>query len=323
MGISVEGQKCPVCNAYLFDNDDVVFCPECGAPHHRGCFASIGQCAYKEFHGTDKEYRRPESKPEQDNSNNAPKAEYKVIDSPDANSTVCATCKSVFDKNLSVCPHCGTPKGYQTTPFGTPLIMIDAFGGVAKDEVIDGVSATDLKDYVAVNTQRYLPRFKKLNKKNKGSWNWGAFLFPHAWFFYRKIYLPGLFFFLMSFLFSLMASSINLVLSSAPEEIFKSYAVMYQYIADNLATFDKGIVIISIIGLLGGLVLRIISGAFGDWFYRKSAIESIKKVKENDDQNLDIPLALRLRKKGAVNSFLGLIGLFALQWLVQIVYILL
>ncbi len=323
MGISVEGQKCPVCNAYLFDNDDVVFCPECGAPHHRECFASIGRCAYKEFHGTDKEYRRPEPKPEQDNSNNPPKTEYKVVDSPDATSTVCATCKSVFDKNLSVCPHCGTPKGYQTTPFGSPIIMIDAFGGVAKDEVIDGVSATDLKDYVAVNSQRYLPRFKKLNKKNKASWNWGAFLFPHAWFFYRKIYLPGVFFFLMSFLFSLMASSINLVLSSAPEEIYKSYTVMYQYIADNLATFDKSIVVISILGLLGGLVLRIISGAFGDWFYRKSAIESIKKVKENDDQNLDIPLALRLRKKGAVNSFLGLIGLFALQWLVQIVYILL
>ena len=321
MGISVEGQKCPVCNAYLFDNDDVVFCPECGAPHHRECFASIGHCAYKEFHGTDKEYHRPEPKEEDTKTDNSPKVEYKVIDSSDATSTVCANCKSVFDKNLSVCPHCGTPKGYQTSPFGTPIIVMDAYGGVDKNEVIDGVSATELKDYVAVNTQRYLPRFKKLNQKSKSSWNWGAFLFPHAWFFYRKIYLPGAFFFLMSFLFSLMASSINLVLSSAPEEIFKSYTVMYQYIADNLATFDKGIVLISIIGLLGGLALRIVSGIFGDWFYRKSAIETIKKVKENDETAQDIPLALRLRKKGAVNPFMGLIGLFALQWLVELIFI--
>ena len=31
MSISIEGEKCPVCGAYLFDEDDVVFCPECGA----------------------------------------------------------------------------------------------------------------------------------------------------------------------------------------------------------------------------------------------------------------------------------------------------
>ena len=326
MGISVEGQKCPVCNAYLFDKDDVVFCAECGAPHHRDCYLSLGHCAYIEYHGTDKQYKRPELKTEQPNDDikSKPTVEYRVIDSPDANSTVCANCKSVFDKNLSVCPHCGTPKGYQTTPFGTPIIMVDAFGGVDKNDVIDGASATDIKDFVAVNTQRYLPRFKKLNKKSKLSWNWGAFFFPQAWFFYRKIYFPGVFFFLMTFLFSVMASAINLVLNSAPDEVFKSYTVMYQYIADNIATFNTNIVTISGVGLLGGVILRIFSALFGDWIYRKTALESIQKLKISDDEvQSDIPLALRLRKKGGVNPFMGLIGLFALQWLVQIIYMIL
>ena len=36
MSISVEGEKCPVCGAYLFDKDDVVFCPECGAAMEGG-----------------------------------------------------------------------------------------------------------------------------------------------------------------------------------------------------------------------------------------------------------------------------------------------
>ena len=58
MGVTVEGQKCPVCDAYLFDNDDVVFCPECGAPHHRECYHSIGHCAFESTHGTEQQYKR-------------------------------------------------------------------------------------------------------------------------------------------------------------------------------------------------------------------------------------------------------------------------
>ena len=121
-----------------------------------------------------------------------------------------------------------------------------------------------------------------------------------------------------------MASSINLVLNSAPDEVFKSYAVMYQYIADNIATFDKSIIAISGVGLLGGVILRVFSALFGDWLYRKTALEAIEKTKNTDDgEQNEIPLALRLRKKGAVNPFMGLLGLFGLQWLVQIIFMIL
>ena len=44
---------CSVCHAYLFDDDDVVYCPVCGAPHHRDCYKSIGHCAFEEAHGTE------------------------------------------------------------------------------------------------------------------------------------------------------------------------------------------------------------------------------------------------------------------------------
>ena len=60
MGFSVEGQSCPVCHAYLFDEDDVVICPVCGAPHHRDCYAHVGHCALEHLHGTDEQYSPPE-----------------------------------------------------------------------------------------------------------------------------------------------------------------------------------------------------------------------------------------------------------------------
>ena len=30
--------KCPVCDKQFKKGDDVVVCPECGAPHHRECY---------------------------------------------------------------------------------------------------------------------------------------------------------------------------------------------------------------------------------------------------------------------------------------------
>ena len=42
---------CGVCHAYLFEDDDVVYCPVCGAPHHRDCYKSIGHCAYEAAQG--------------------------------------------------------------------------------------------------------------------------------------------------------------------------------------------------------------------------------------------------------------------------------
>lgn len=318
MGISVEGQKCPVCNAYLFDNDDVVFCPQCGAPHHRDCYLTIGKCAYEEHHGTENQYRRAE----QTEIKNEPENKEHVAQQNKASigEKTCVKCGGSFDGDRMVCPYCGTPSGdAYHTPFGPAAIIIDTMGGVGKDEKIEDIPATEVRDYVSVNTQRYLPKFKKLNKKNRISWNWAAFLFPHAWFFYRKIYFPGVFFFLMSAVFSVMASSVNLILNSAPEEIFKSYSTMYQYIADNLAIFDSRIIAISIIGLLCGVVIRIVAALSGDWLYRSAAIERISKVK-NDETYAELPLSIRLRKSGGVNPALGLLGLFAIQWVANIVF---
>ena len=42
--------KCAYCHALLFEEDDVVYCPECGAPHHRDCYNQLGECANKANH---------------------------------------------------------------------------------------------------------------------------------------------------------------------------------------------------------------------------------------------------------------------------------
>ena len=56
MSLKTEGVSCVRCHAYLFPEDDIVYCPVCGAPHHRECYEQLGHCAMEEFHGTDRQY---------------------------------------------------------------------------------------------------------------------------------------------------------------------------------------------------------------------------------------------------------------------------
>lgn len=41
---------CPVCSQPLNEQDDIVVCPECGAPYHRACYKQAGHCIFEEKH---------------------------------------------------------------------------------------------------------------------------------------------------------------------------------------------------------------------------------------------------------------------------------
>ena len=44
------GLKCPVCGKPFTSDDDIVVCPECGAPYHRACYQQAGHCIFQEKH---------------------------------------------------------------------------------------------------------------------------------------------------------------------------------------------------------------------------------------------------------------------------------
>lgn len=80
-----EGQSCPVCGQPFQETDDIVACPQCGAPHHRECWKKEGHCHFAAAHGTSEQWKRPERQP---GSSEAPA-------SPPAGSPG------------KTCPHCG------------------------------------------------------------------------------------------------------------------------------------------------------------------------------------------------------------------------
>ena len=58
-----ENLCCPVCYAKFFEEDDIVVCPVCGAPHHRDCYKHEGHCHYQADHGTENQWEIPKAMP--------------------------------------------------------------------------------------------------------------------------------------------------------------------------------------------------------------------------------------------------------------------
>ena len=69
---------CPVCNNAFNENDDAVFCPECGTPHHRECWKTNGKCFNEHLHGTAENIESTFKKPEEKTSFLKPEEPLKV-----------------------------------------------------------------------------------------------------------------------------------------------------------------------------------------------------------------------------------------------------
>lgn len=372
MSVSVEGEKCPVCHSYMFDDEDIVFCPICGAPHHRECYKSIGHCALEKYHGTDMEYKRPEKSNSDTNVNGAENQNF-TAQNENHTENPNNTGNPADNQNPYNNPYNqnnynnnynnsnnnnGNPNGNPNIPFENPFFgnnfgngnngsnenngnnggnfnenyngnynnrnfpggmpygftapfAVDPLGGVDKNAKTEGVTAEELKNVVGVNSQRYIPKFFKLNKKNRFSWNWAAFLFPQCWFFLRKMYGMGSIFFSLITACGVLSISPMMLISGNE---YKNY---YQLGGAMLEIFQKyhSVVILVSIGAFVSLLTRVFAALFGDYIYKKRSVKTAKTIKE---QPIEEQKLLYL-KQGGINIFLGVLALFAVNWIEAII----
>lgn len=302
MGFSVEGQSCPVCHAYLFDEDDVVICPVCGAPHHRDCYAHVGHCALEHLHGTDEQYSPPEKEevPEQvAKPTPSPQAETEQQSHATAR---CRRCGTPLPEDAHYCPRCQLPT------------MLGEMRGIGPDSELEGVKAQDIANFVMVNPARYVLKFFTLSKKRKISWNWGAFLFPCEWSLFRKNIGMGILFGLLMVASSLLVLPLRAALSSFVLTE-GTQAELYRVLMENLDTIGVLPLALSAVGTVLQLLVRTFAGLFADYFYRGRVLDTIKEIRRSsEDAEWDF------RKKGGVNVFLFLAGWMALSYIPQIVF---
>ncbi len=283
--------SCSLCHAYLFEEDDVVYCPVCGAPHHRECYNSIGHCALEQLHGTEQQYDKIKRKTEEAEQNNQQqqektKAEYHEQDNP---------FKPRFENT----------------------VYFDLLGGVPKDyQIDDGVTAEDAKNFVLSNTMRYIPKFAKLSKHNKISWNFMAFLFPCGWFLSRKMYKNGIIAGLLSVISTLFSLPLNNALINLGFMDAVSYYDMVQRLMEELPNIGTGVIFASFIGMWISLAISVICGLFGDYLYKLHTVSTIRKLKEES-----VDIEMDYRKKGGVSLVLFFVGIMAMQYIPSLIAI--
>ena len=303
MSLNTEGVSCVRCHAYLFPEDDIVYCPICGAPHHRECYNQLGHCALEEFHGTDRQYDKVKAR----------EAEQSAAEMPNTGENAeglitCQMCHEKYDFALNACPKCGAPN---IAKAGGSFVNFDFLGGVPADyDIGDGITADEAKRFVAANTPRYIPKFAVLNAKNKLSWNWLAFLFPCGWMLSRKMYKNGVVAGLLTVISSLFYLPFMNAINNLGTTPGETQAQIMQSIYEHLPKMGAAVIAALLAGFVLNIAVRILSALFGDYLYKQYAISSIKTIRaESEDMDYDY------RKKGGVNIFLFLLGTMAVQYL--------
>ncbi len=306
MSLNGSEKSCAVCHAYLFDEDDVVYCPICGAPHHRECYNRINHCALEEFHGTDKQYDKLKAQTETKTT-----ADNRQNDNAEGLIT-CGMCHEKYAFSNNSCPKCGAPNIARA---GGSFVSFDFLGGVPADyDIGEGITAEEAKRFVAANTPRYIPKFAMLTPKNKASWNWMAFLFPAPWMLSRKMYKNGIVTALLTVIATLFTLPFNNAIYSLGFADAKNYADVAANVYAHLPEIGVAVLVAATIGLIFNIIIRVVTAIYGDYFYKNHTIEAIKKIRaESEDMDTDY------RKKGGVNIFLFLLGTMAIQYLPAII----
>jgi len=297
--------KCPVCNGYLFDDDDIVYCPVCGAPHHRDCYNAIGHCGREEEHG-----KEPAA-----SSDNEHKTE-----------NVCEYCGRELPGSSHFCPYCGKIqppvskadrseeddgpeiKFIPFAPGGSSMPKIDPYGGLDKDSSIDGVKVKDLAGFISFAPGKLLPKWKQFQDGVRTkSWNWMAFLSPYTHAIFRKMDFAALMYILLELAGFVLLSPFYYALAYMDLPLDTTATQMMEiFMADPFKYISPSTFILAWLGISLLIGYRLFAGFRSDLMYKNHAISTIKKIRAD----LDCDDEYEFYKKGGVRPIIALLVLF-------------
>lgn len=320
-----EGAKCPVCHGYLMEEDDIVVCPVCGAPHHRDCWNYLKHCGCPELHAQGKSW----TPPVRETASPPPPHNHTATPPPSAGgqeTIICPVCRTVNQKTNMFCTRCGNslinpaspnqgnmpPPSF--FPFGgapvNPVPVADPLGGVSPQEEIDGVKAKDLAAIVGQNSTYYLPRFRAMSQNPKTKTpNFAAFFFSAPWMLFRRMIWPG----------------IGLLLVTILLEI-PNYLIAFQSVSmGNVVSQTSASPVLLYVSFLCVMLswgIKAFFCFFGNKFYMKRCVKLAKKLRETTLTEDEFQEAAK-KHGGTKPLYLYiLVGLFVVAYLVYFWFVL-
>lgn len=266
------GCPCEGCGKPLTLQDDIVVCPDCGAPYHRDCYEKLGRCIHAPAHAAGYEWKFPYQESEL---------------------CTCPACGERTLRSESVCRCCGAalpPEGAQEptdradsdehseefdystfyrqfqetgAPQVDPLRQTyqAAFG---KEEVMDGIPCKDWADFIGPASPAYLSAYCRMQLSHtKTSMSFSAMLFGPFYFFYRKAWKPA---------FGFLAAE---MLLAAP-----TFIEMLQLSGSSFAPAlsASALTVLARVCSLLSFLLMLVRGMYGKWLYRRSAASRIRRI---------------------------------------------
>ena len=318
-----DNKVCDGCSEVMLEGDDIVVCPECGTPQHRECYKKNNQCVNAHLHAEGFDWQKanaePEKEPEPTVENSAVQEEEQAPQRilPDFTA----------DGEITDIP---------LPEFNVEGVYVNGqtFGA---DEDIGGATVREVVTYTQINSRHYLKRFiKNKNRKSFISWNWGAFFFGPAWFFYRKLYKAG------AVLLALAISATIAVMPLMPEidtaaakleplynqfiekleagvdETDEAAQAELEKLSEEITVTLKNALPYSLT-VLGAtyVVSQIIPALIANSFYRKKMLDDIKFAKKaTSDPKV---LKFSLIRRGGVSLVAGLFATLAASYLPNII----
>lgn len=341
------GIKCPVCGDAFTAEDDIVVCPQCGAPYHRACYQQEGKCIFDDLHKEGKEWAPPPPP--------APEPGDVTAEIKDQECPVCGTLNA---HSALFCNRCGTSllgagRGDQKPPqapppFAAPPTARNAYGGVVPPFAFDpmggvspadmlekGVSFGDASKFVKQNTTYYMPVFRYMKQTGRNKFNFSAFLFSGAWMLYRKQYKAGalvtvlMFCLYLAYLFVTLFVAAPLLTELAGQvglDITKGFSptneqmlALTQLISKDPFLYFE--ICLPLLCLLAMLVVMIVVGVRGNKMYMRHCVRCVREIRQ--EPGAGGGAALTLEEKGGVNTAIAVCMFVCYFLLINVVPLLL
>lgn len=323
-----DNKVCDGCSEVMLEGDDIVVCPECGTPQHRECYNKNNECVNAHLHAEGFDWReahKADETPEPPSEEKPDNAEFAGAQN---------------EPPLSNAEYSSREERPNTPPM--PEFRIDGVYIKGQtydaDEDLGGATVREVVTYTQINFKHYIKRLvKNRNKKSFFlSWNWGAFFFGPAWFFYRKLYKLGIIFLALAVSATIAVSPLIPAVSDAAAKLEPLYTEWYDAIEANssspteetqaevdrlsaeiMATGKKALPYTLAIFGASYLIAQIIPALIANYFYRQKMMEDIKFAKQATSD----PGVLRysLMRRGGVSFLAGLLANLAATYLPEII----
>ena len=331
---------CPVCGIKFNETDDIVVCPICGTPHHRSCWYETGRCINEEKHSEGFVWQMINTDPaptkkQDSNTKICPRCGEKN----DAFEPVCTNCGERLKANRQTIHDTfntfgntsegnwqseANPNAY--SPYQN-FYAQDAKTVFGEDTTIDEIPVSEIAEYIQKDSTKYIGKMLDMQRNETSfSWNWSAALGSFFWCFYRKMTGLGTIFLCIFFLVSFGASFlVPIICNYANPEIYNEYLtiatemtkLMTELVESGATSIPTEyydlmwqmmtspiMIATSVINGATTLIICIVSGFLGNYFYKKKVIKDIKTIRQVSVNSVAYHMYLRQRGNISVINLL-------------------